>query len=242
MSAIVELKQVCKRFGAVQVLKQVSLTIPRGQVLALIGPSGCGKSTVLRCINALETIQSGEITVCGHAVHAPGLDKRTLRRDVGIVFQGYNLFAHLSVAQNIMLAPTCVKRLSKAEARALAHDALERVGLADKMEVYPEQLSGGQQQRVAIARALAMQPQLMLFDEVTSALDPQLTGEVLDVMRKLATDGMTMLVVTHEMAFARQVANQVIFMHQGTVWESGRASILDAPSTAELRSFIGNGL
>jgi len=242
MSVIVELQQVCKSFGTVQVLNQVSLTIRRGQVLALIGQSGCGKSTVLRCINALETIQSGAITVCGHAIHAPRLDKRKLRRDVGIVFQGYNLFPHLSVAQNIMLAPTCVKRMSKIDARALAHDALDRVGLADKMAAYPEQLSGGQQQRVAIARALAMQPQLMLFDEVTSALDPQLTSEVLDVMRKLAADGMTMLVVTHEMAFARQVASQIVFMHQGTVWESGQANILDAPRTAELRSFIGNGL
>jgi len=141
-----------------------------------------------------------------------------------------------------MLAPTCVKRMSKTDARTLAHDALARVGLADKMQMYPEQLSGGQQQRVAIARALAMQPQLMLFDEVTSALDPQLTGEVLDVMRTLAADGMTMLVVTHEMAFARQVASQIIFMHQGKVWEHGQASLLDAPDSPELRRFIGSGL
>jgi len=242
MSVVVELKKVCKRFGTVQVLDQVSLSIQRGQVLALIGQSGCGKSTVLRCIDALETIESGEITVCGHAVHAARLNRRALRRHVGIVFQGYNLFPHLSVAQNIMLAPRCGKHISKAQALSLAHDVLSRVDLADKAQAYPEQLSGGQQQRVAIARSLAMQPDLMLFDEVTAALDPQLTGEVLAVMRNLAADGMTMLLVTHEMAFARQIANQIVFMHRGKVWESGAANLLDSPKTPELRSFIGNGL
>jgi polar amino acid transport system ATP-binding protein len=242
MSAVVELRQVHKSFGPVQVLQGVSFSVQRGEVVAVIGRSGSGKSTALRCINALETIQAGEIDVCGHAIHSPRLDKRALRRDVGIVFQSYNLFPHMTVEQNVMLAPTSVKRLPKTEARDIAHDVLARVGLADKADAYPEQLSGGQQQRVAIARSLAMQPQLMLFDEVTSALDPQLTGEVLEVMRGLAKGGMTMVLVTHEMAFARQVASQVVFMHQGKVWETGPGAMLDNPTTPELRSFVGNGL
>jgi polar amino acid transport system ATP-binding protein len=242
MSAVVELLHVHKSFGAVKVLEGVSFRVNRGEVVAVIGRSGSGKSTALRCINALETIQGGEITVCGHAIHGKKLDRRALRRDVGIVFQSYNLFPHMTVEQNVTLAPINVKRMPHAQARELAHDVLARVGLADKAQAYPEQLSGGQQQRVAIARSLAMQPQLMLFDEVTSALDPQLTGEVLEVMRSLAKGGMTMILVTHEMAFARQVANQVVFMHQGKVWETGPGSMLDAPQTAELRSFVGNGL
>jgi polar amino acid transport system ATP-binding protein len=242
MSVVVELKDVHKRFGPVRVLKGVSMQVERGGVTAIIGRSGSGKSTALRCINALESIQSGEIHVCGHKVHASMLDRSRLRRDVGIVFQSYNLFPHLTVAQNIMLAPLQVKKTPKDEARALAQQVLDRVGLADKAEAYPEQLSGGQSQRVAIARSLAMQPQLMLFDEVTSALDPQLTGEVLAVMRDLALGGMTMILVTHEMAFARQVAGQVVFMHEGRVWETGPGALLDAPRTAELRAFVGSGL
>ena len=242
MSVVVELKGVHKRFGPVEVLRGVSLQVRRGEVTAIIGRSGSGKSTALRCIDALETIQSGEIHVCGHALHAPGLDRARLRRDVGIVFQSYNLFPHLTVAQNIMLAPVQVKKLPKAEAHDLAKQVLARVGLADKADAYPEQLSGGQSQRVAIARSLAMQPQLMLFDEVTSALDPQLTGEVLAVMRDLAQGGMTMILVTHEMAFARQVAGQVVFMHEGRVWETGPGALLDHPQTPELRAFVGTGL
>ncbi len=242
MSAVVRLHNVHKSFGSHKVLEGVSFEVGRGEVAAVIGQSGSGKSTALRCINALETIEQGSIDVCGHAVHDPKLDRRSLRRDVGIVFQSYNLFPHLTVEQNIMLAPTCVKSLPKAKARELAREVLARVGLEAKAENYPEQLSGGQQQRVAIARSLAMQPKLMLFDEVTSALDPQLTGEVLKVMEDLARGGMTMILVTHEMAFARKVASQVVYMHKGKVWETGPGAMLDAPKTPELASFVGSGL
>ena len=242
MQPVVELEQVHKRFGQNHVLRGVSFSVNRGEVVAIIGKSGSGKSTALRCIDRLETIDSGTIKVCNHQVHDAALDLRALRRDVGIVFQSYNLFPHLTVKQNITLAPQSVKKLGASEANALAMDVLQRVGLAEKADAYPEQLSGGQQQRVAIARSLAMQPQLMLFDEVTSALDPELTGEVLKVMEKLAGEGMTMILVTHEMAFARGVANKIIFMHQGQVWEQGDASILSAPQTPELRQFLGTGL
>ncbi|WGD30184.1 amino acid ABC transporter ATP-binding protein [Ancylobacter sp. WKF20] len=242
MSAVVKLENVHKSFGAHKVLDGVTFTVGRGEVAAVIGQSGSGKSTALRCINALETIDDGTIDVCGHAVHDPKLDRRSLRRDVGIVFQSYNLFPHLTAEQNIMLAPSCVKKVGKAEARDLAQDVLRRVGLAEKAGHYPEQLSGGQQQRVAIARSLAMQPKLMLFDEVTSALDPQLTGEVLKVMEDLARGGMTMILVTHEMAFARKVASQVVYMHKGKVWETGPGSMLESPKTRELAEFVGSGL
>lgn len=242
MSVIVELKNVHKRFGTIEVLRGVSMSVKRGEVVAIVGPSGSGKSTALRCINALETIQQGTIHVCGHEVHSPQLDRRQLRQDVGIVFQSYNLFPHLTVAQNIMLAPIEVKKMRKDEAKRLAIEVLTTVGLLDKVDAYPEQLSGGQSQRVAIARSLAMKPQLMLFDEVTSSLDPQLTGEVLEAIRNLAQAGMTMMLVTHEMAFARQVANTVVFMHEGRVREIGPASMLDAPQTDELKAFVGNGL
>ena len=242
MSPIVEIKNISKCFGSNRVLEDVSFTVQKGSVVAIIGASGSGKSTALRCIDRLEIVDSGHIRVCGHEVTGPNVDLNELRRDVGIVFQSYNLFPHLTVEENIMLAPRLVQKVRKDEARERAHAVLAQVGLADKAKNYPSQLSGGQQQRVAIARALAMQPQLMLFDEVTSALDPQLTGEVLRVMEKLAADGMTMILVTHEMAFARRVANEVIFMHKGRVWEHGPASILDAPETTELRDFVGNGL
>jgi polar amino acid transport system ATP-binding protein len=242
MHPVVELDQVHKHFGKLHVLKGVSFSVQRGQVVAIIGQSGSGKSTALRCIDRLETIDSGRIQCCGHAVHDPALNLRALRKDVGIVFQSYNLFPHLTVKQNITLAPQSVKKIGASDANAIAMEVLERVGLAEKADAYPEQLSGGQQQRVAIARSLAMKPQLMLFDEVTSALDPQLTGEVLKVMEKLASEGMTMILVTHEMAFARGVADKIIYMHQGLVWEEGDASILSDPQTPELRQFIGTGL
>ncbi|HBF28281.1 amino acid ABC transporter ATP-binding protein [Rhizobium sp.] len=242
MSAVVSLANVHKSFGAVEVLKGVSFEVMPGEVTAVIGASGSGKSTALRCINALEKISSGEIIVCGHKIHDDKLERRLLRQDVGIVFQSYNLFPHLTVAQNIMLAPTCVKGLGKAQARALAEKVLAQVGLAEKADDYPEQLSGGQQQRVAIARSLAMQPKLMLFDEVTSALDPHLTGEVLRVMEDLARGGMSMILVTHEMAFARKVAHKVVFMHRGKVWEVGPGAMLDDPQTPELQAFLSNGL
>ena len=242
MHPVVELDQVHKHFGKLHVLKGVSFSVERGQVVAIIGQSGSGKSTALRCIDRLETIDSGIIQCCGHAVHDAALNLRALRKDVGIVFQSYNLFPHLTVKQNITLAPQSVKKIGASEANAIAMGVLERVGLAEKADAYPEQLSGGQQQRVAIARSLAMKPQLMLFDEVTSALDPQLTGEVLKVMEKLASEGMTMILVTHEMAFARGVADKIIYMHQGLVWEEGDASILTNPQTPELRQFLGTGL
>ncbi|MBB6559487.1 polar amino acid transport system ATP-binding protein [Acidovorax soli] len=242
MSPIVEIQNISKCFGSNRVLEDVSFTVKKGSVVAIIGQSGSGKSTALRCIDRLETVDSGHIRVCGHEVTGASLDLHQLRRDVGIVFQSYNLFPHLTVQENIMLAPRLVQKVNKATARERALAVLAQVGLSEKADMYPSQLSGGQQQRVAIARSLAMQPQLMLFDEVTSALDPQLTGEVLRVMEKLAADGMTMILVTHEMAFARKVADEVIFMHKGRVWEQGPPSILDTPATTELRDFVGNGL
>ena len=242
MSPIVSFRDVHKSFGAVPVLKGLSFEIEKGQVVVLIGRSGSGKSTALRCVDRLETVDSGEILVCGHRVSDPGIELRKLRQDVGIVFQSYNLFPHLTVEQNITLAPRWVKKTDKASARALAKEVLAQVGLSEKIDAYPEQLSGGQQQRVAIARSLAMRPQVMLFDEVTSALDPQLTEEVLKVIEELARQGMTMLLVTHEMAFAARIADRVIFMHEGLIHETGPREILRHPSTPELKSFVGVGL
>ena len=242
MPAAVRLEDVHKSFGAVEVLSGVTFEIAAGEVVAVIGPSGSGKSTALRCINRLEKIQSGLIEVCGRRVDDPRLDLRALRQEVGIVFQSYNLFPHLTIEENITLAPRRVKRMSRAEARALAAGKLRQVGLEEKIDAYPEQLSGGQQQRVAIARSLAMSPRVMLFDEVTSALDPHLTGEVLRVMESLARDGMTMIVVTHEMGFARRAADRVVFMHRGRVWETGTAGILTDPQTPELKDFLANEL
>jgi polar amino acid transport system ATP-binding protein len=243
-AAAVSLQDVRKSYGQLEVLKGVSFDVAPGEVVAIIGASGSGKSTALRCINGLETIQSGSIEVCGHHVgtNRREAELRALRQDVGIVFQSYNLFPHLTVEQNVTLAPRRVKRLGNAPARELARACLTQVGLADKVDAYPEQLSGGQQQRVAIARSLAMQPKVMLFDEVTSALDPHLTGEVLRVMESLARDGMTMITVTHEMGFARRVANRTIFMRSGLVWETGGAGMFGAPRTPELQAFLGSEL
>ncbi|SAK92647.1 amino acid ABC transporter ATP-binding protein [Caballeronia calidae] len=242
MSAIVKVGDIHKSFGSNHVLKGVSFEVNKGEMIAVIGASGSGKSTALRCIDRLETIDQGQIEVCGIRVDDPKVDLHLLRREVGIVFQSYNLFPHLTVEENIMLALRHVKKMSRDEARRIATNVLEQVGLGQKAGAYPEQLSGGQQQRVAIARSLAMSPKVMLFDEVTSALDPQLTGEVLRVMEDLAADGMTMLLVTHEMAFAKRVADRIIYMHQGKVWEVGDGSMLDAPRTPELRAFLDNGL
>ena len=242
MSVAVKLTNVVKRFGALEVLKGVSFEINAGEVVALIGQSGSGKSTALRCINRLETIQDGTIEVCGHHVDDPKLDLRALRRDIGMAFQSYNLFPHMTVAENIMLALRRVKGVGKAQAYETAREVLAKVGLSEKIDSYPEQLSGGQQQRVAIARSLAMQPKVMLFDEVTSALDPKLTGEVLRVMEDLARGGMTMIVVTHEMGFAKRAANRVIYMHTGKVWETGGADILSNPQTPELKEFMAEEL
>ena len=239
---IVSLRDVQKSFGPLKVLDGVSFTVARGEVLALIGRSGSGKSTALRCIDRFEKIDGGEITVCGRRVDAPDVDLRALRQDVGIVFQSYNLFPHLTIEQNITLAPRAVKRMPLTEAKALARQVLAQVGLEEKLHAYPEQLSGGQQQRAAIARSLAMQPKVMLFDEVTSALDPELTGEVLKVIERLAADGMTMVMVTHEMAFAKGIADHIVFMHRGKVHETGPASMLTSPQTPELAQFVGTGL
>jgi polar amino acid transport system ATP-binding protein len=233
---------VHKRFGDLEVLKGVSLNVESGQVVALIGRSGSGKSTLLRCINGLEAINSGHIEVAGHVVDQDPKKLRELRKDVGIVFQSYNLFPHLTVGQNIMLSPRITQNVPQDKAAALAREVLAQVGLSEKFDSYPDNLSGGQQQRVAIARSLAMRPKVMLFDEVTSALDPELTGEVLLVMEKLAKDGMTMLLVTHEMNFARTVASTTVFMHQGKIWESGPSQDLFAnPQTPELRNFVSAG-
>ena len=244
MSLVVNVENVHKRFGQNHVLNGVSLSINRGQVVAIIGRSGSGKSTLLRCLNGLEQIESGSITVCGIQVN--GLAAKALlelRQRVGIVFQGYNLFPHLTVRKNITLALTSIKKMHASEAREIAIKVLEQVGMAEKLDAYPEQLSGGQQQRVAIARSLAMMPELILFDEVTSALDPELTGEVLRTMENLARDGMTMALVTHEMAFAKKVADVLVFMHAGKVWETGPPMELFAsPRTEELSRFINSEL
>ena len=239
---IVSLRDVQKSFGALKVLDGVSFSVERGEVLAVIGRSGSGKSTALRCIDRFEKVDSGEIVVCGHRVDLPDVNLRALRQDVGIVFQSYNLFPHLTIEQNITLAPCAVKKMPSAKARELAQKVLAQVGLEEKLHAYPEQLSGGQQQRAAIARSLAMQPKVMLFDEVTSALDPELTAEVLKVIEQLAADGMTMVMVTHEMGFARGIANRVVFMHRGKVHETGPAAILTSPATPELAQFVGTGL
>ena len=239
---IVVLRDVHKSFGEIEVLKGVSFQVKRGEVTALIGKSGSGKSTALRCIDRLEKVNQGHIEVCGHVLTDTALNLRQLRLDVGIVFQSYNLFPHLTIGENIMLAPRSVKKLGKAEVAELARQCLAQVGLSEKLDAYPEQLSGGQQQRAAIARSLAMQPKVVLFDEVTSALDPQLTGEVLRVIERLAQDGMTMVMVTHEMNFARKIADQVVFMHQGKIREMGPAGILDNPHSEELREFLAHEL
>jgi len=237
--SLVELAGVHKRFGLVEVLKGISLSIEKGEIVAIIGRSGSGKSTMLRCINGLEKVEEGRIVVADIDVTAPRADLNLLRQRAGMVFQSYNLFPHLTVERNIMLALRLVKKLPVAAARELARTMVEKVGLGDKLKAFPDELSGGQQQRVAIARSLAMQPILMLFDEITSALDPELVGEVLRVLEGVAGEGMTMILVTHEMNFAKNVADRVIFMHQGRIHEDGpaRETLLE-PRTAELRSFL----
>jgi polar amino acid transport system ATP-binding protein len=240
---IVAVDNLHKRFGSLEVLKGISLTVERGTVVALLGRSGSGKSTLLRCLNGLETFDSGSAEVAGHQVTNRPAALRELRKDVGIVFQSFNLFPHLSVAENVTLAPRLVHKVDKAAAGALAEEMLARVGLSDKLHARPDQLSGGQQQRVAIARSLAMKPKVMLFDEVTSALDPELTAEVLTVMEQLAADGMTMLLVTHEMGFARGVATRSVFMLDGRIHEEGvPAEMFAHPQTREFQQFIGQSL
>ncbi|SDZ70708.1 amino acid ABC transporter ATP-binding protein, PAAT family [Variovorax sp. YR266] len=236
---LVLIDSVEKHFGDNHVLRGVSTEVAKGDIVALVGRSGSGKSTLLRCVNGLETIGAGRIVVDGVDVQSSGTDLALLRRRVGMVFQSFNLFPHLSAAANVTLAPVLTKKIAKGEARELARQMLERVGLGHKLDAMPSQLSGGQQQRVAIARALAMSPQLMLFDEATSALDPELVGEVLRVMEDLARDGMTMMVVTHEMAFARRVASEVLFMNQGRIWERGTPQqMFGSPQTPEFQQFV----
>lgn len=239
---MIVIENLHKAFGEVEVLKGVNLHIKPQEVVALIGPSGSGKSTLLRCMNYLEEPTSGKVTVAGTPLDGEA-NINKVREEVGMVFQRFNLFPHMTALENIMLAPLKVKKVSKEEAEKKARELLERVGLADKADNYPSQLSGGQQQRVAIARALAMEPKVMLFDEPTSALDPEMVGEVLDVMRSLAKDGMTMAIVTHEMGFAREVADRVLFIDGGGILEQGTpAEIFEHPQQERTKSFLSKVL
>jgi len=236
---LVEINGVYKQFDDLEVLKDINLNVEKGEQVTLIGRSGSGKSTLLRCVNGLEPIQKGNIFVDGDHVNDRKTKLKLLRQKVGIVFQSFNLFTHLTVERNITLAPTVVKKMPLDQARDIAHKVLRQVGLEDKIHAYPDQLSGGQQQRVAIARSLAMQPKLMLFDEITSALDPELIGEVLKVLEQLAEKGMTMILVTHEMGFARKVADRIVFMHEGKLWESGPPEeMFNNQKTPELEIFM----
>jgi polar amino acid transport system ATP-binding protein len=237
---IVEITGLRKRFGTNEVLKGIDLAVEPGEVIAIIGKSGSGKSTLLRCINGLEEFQEGSLSVDGQPLlHGNAAAMRALRQHVGMIFQSFNLFPHLSVGRNVMLAPTLVKKAGSGETIDQARRLLARVGLAEKFEARPDQLSGGQQQRVAIARALAMQPAVLLCDEITSALDPELVGEVLRVVESLAEEGMTLLMVTHEMSFARKVSDRVVFMHAGRIHEIGPPdAVFGAPQTAELKQFL----
>jgi len=248
--SILKVRNITKRFKNLEVLKGIDLEVDKGEVIAIIGPSGSGKSTLLRCLIRLETVDRGSIEIDGEpmvaedaegrSVYAPEKDIRALRRKMGMVFQNFNLFPHKSVLENIIEAPIIVNKLSRREAEAIADQLLQKVGLADKKHNYPCELSGGQQQRVAIARALAMNPDIMLFDEPTSALDPELTGEVLRVIKNLAEEHMTMLVVTHEMGFAKEVANRVIFMDNGVIVEQGTPEqIFEQPQHPRLKAFLG---
>jgi polar amino acid transport system ATP-binding protein len=236
---LIAIDQVTKRFGGNEVLKGIDLNIGQGEVISLIGRSGSGKSTLLRCINGLETIDGGHIDVAGTRLSDDITALKQLRLEVGMIFQQFNLFPHLSIGRNVMLAPMIVRGMKPAEARRQAGLQLERVGLSDKFDAYPDQLSGGQQQRVAIARALCMSPKALLCDEITSALDPELVQEVLAVMKELAAGGMTLVMVTHEMRFAREVCDRVVFLHQGRIHESGTPDVLfNQPRTDELRQFL----
>ncbi len=239
MSAMLRLAGVHKSFGDHYVLRGIDLAVNRGEMVCLIGASGSGKSTLLRAINLLDPIDDGEIWFDGIDIAEPGLDPQPIRQRIGLVFQSFNLFPHMSAEANVMLAPGRVKGLRKAELKAPVTELFQRFGLGDRMGHYPDQLSGGQQQRVAIIRALAMQPEILLFDEITSALDPELVAEVLDVLRKLRLEGMTMILATHEMGFARELADKVCFLDAGRILEAGPpAEIFDAPKEARTRQFL----
>ncbi len=239
MTAAVSIQGLHKSFGKNEVLRGIDLDVSEHEVVCLIGASGSGKSTLLRCVNLLERIDSGRIVVHGEEITAPGVDVNRIRRQIGIVFQAFNLFPHMSVLENVTLAPRKALRVPRAEAERAAIELLERFGLADKRDEYPDRLSGGQQQRAAIVRALAMKPDIMLLDEVTSALDPELVGEVLDVIRELAASGMTMLIATHEMGFAREIASQVCFLEAGVILERGApAEMFTAPREPRTQQFL----
>src|SRR3954454_17611167 len=239
MNPFLDIRDVHKSFGPNEVLHGVDLTVDEHEVVCLIGPSGCGKSTLLRCINGLETIDDGEIRVDGERVSGRGVDLNALRADVGIIFQSFNLFPHMSVVDNVALAPRRVLKLSRRDAVERAHALLERIGLWDKRDDYPDRLSGGQQQRVAIVRALAMQPRVLLLDEVTSALDPELVTDVLSLVTELAREGMTMLLATYEMGFARDVSSKVVFLYEGRIEEEGPpAQMFNEPHSERTRAFL----
>ena len=236
---LIEVNKVVKRYGAIEILKGLDMNVEQHQVVCLIGPSGCGKSTLLRCINGLETIEGGEIRLHGDRVTGSGIDLNALRRDVGIVFQSFNLFPHMTVLENVILAPVRVLGLPRGDAEERAMTLLKRIGLHEKAKEYPDRLSGGQQQRVAIVRALAMDPLVLLLDEITSALDPELVSEVLNIVRDLAREGMTMLLATHEMGFAREVASKVCFLNGGVVHEEGPPEqIFGNPKQERTRAFL----
>jgi polar amino acid transport system ATP-binding protein len=240
---VIRVHNLQKQFGESHVLRGISCEIATNEVVCVIGPSGSGKSTFLRCINALETLSGGEVLVNGFAIHSQKTDLNKMRESVGMVFQRFNLFPHMTVLENIIMAPMGVKKLSRADAILRAEALLRKVGLLDKIDAYPSSLSGGQQQRVAIARALAMEPKIMLFDEPTSALDPELVGEVLAVMKSLAHEGMTMVVVTHEMGFAREVADRVLFIDQGIIQEEGTPQqIFSNPANPRTQAFLSKVL
>jgi polar amino acid transport system ATP-binding protein len=237
--SLIEVRDISKHFGHHMVFDNLSLVVEEHQVVCLIGPSGCGKSTLLRCINGLDPIDGGEIRIAGDRVSGPGVDVNALRREVGIVFQSYNLFPHMTVLENVMLAPTRVLRRARGEVEENAMALLRRIGLEDKANAYPDRLSGGQQQRVAIVRAMAMGPRVLLLDEITSALDPELVSEVLNIVRDLALEGMTMLLATHEMMFAREVASKICFLCDGVVHEEGPpAEIFGSPRRERTRAFL----
>jgi len=238
---MIEIKNLKKSFGELEVLKGIDLTVAQGEVISIIGASGSGKSTMLYCINGLEDIQGGQILVDGVDMHARDTDLNMMRQKIGMVFQQYNAFPHLTTMENVALAPRIVLGKSREEARDIAARQLQHVGLGDKLDVYPSKMSGGQQQRLAIARALAMEPSYMLFDEVTSALDPELVGEVLDTMQLLSEEGMTMLVVTHEIGFARDVSDRVAYIHEGRVEEIGPPSqVIAEPQSERTKQFLAN--
>ena len=236
---MIEIRNVHKSFGSLHVLKGVSIAVDRAEVVVVIGPSGSGKSTLLRCVNRLETVDRGDVIVDGQSLNAPGVDVNQIRKEIGVVFQSFNLFPHLTVLRNLTLAPMWVRKLDRTAAESRARALLEKVGIPDKADARPTQLSGGQQQRAAIARALCMEPKIMLFDEPTSALDPEMIKEVLDVMKALAHEGMTMIVVSHEMGFAKEVADRVVFMDQGEIVEEGKPEkFFGAPDQERTKRFL----